>query len=103
LWIIDFFFFHRNQPASPSPPKSNLSLQQPSLSTFLGDDDEDDDEDHRLNIDDSKEQNTTAFDHDEQSSDDEQVRNVNSKEHSIFVRPKEGARSRLFIAPMDTL
>ncbi len=41
---------------------------------------EEDDDEHRLNIDNSREQNITLFDNDEQSSDDEQVRKKNQSE-----------------------
>jgi len=68
---ISFFIRYRNNHQSFSPPKLNISLQQPSHVEFEG---EIDDDEHRLNIDDSKEQNTMIFDNDEQSSDDEQVR-----------------------------
>ncbi len=51
----------------------NIPIQQPSNVESEGEIEENDDE-HQLNIDDSKEQNTTIFDNDEQSSDDEQVR-----------------------------
>jgi hypothetical protein len=66
-----FFIRYRNNHQSFSPPKLNISLRQPSHVEFEG---EIDDDEHRLNIDDSKEQNTMIFDNDEQSSDDEQVR-----------------------------
>ncbi|CAF1645792.1 unnamed protein product, partial [Adineta ricciae] len=62
----------KNLQQPPSPPKSNLSLEQPVSSVFDDNMEVDDDNEHRLNIDDSKEQNTTIFDHDEQSSEDEQ-------------------------------
>ena len=56
---------------------------------------EEDDDEHRLNIDDSREQNITIFDNDEQSSDDEQVRkNINSNFFPLDILSKEGARSR---------
>ncbi|CAF1526450.1 unnamed protein product [Adineta steineri] len=73
----------KNNHRSPSPPpKLNLSLQQPSNIEFEGDlEGVDDDVEHQLNIEDSKEQNTTIFDNDEQSSDDEQVR---EKKNEIF-------------------
>ncbi len=71
--IFTFFFLDRNNHPSPSPPKLNLPIPQSSNVESDGEIEDDDDE-HQLNIDDSKEQNTTIFDNDEQSSDEEQVR-----------------------------
>lgn len=60
-------FFRSNQPTF-SPIKSQFFIpQNPN-------EDSDDEDEHHLNIDESKEQNSTLFENDEQSSDDEQVR-----------------------------
>jgi hypothetical protein len=82
-----FFFVvsYRNNHQSPSPPKFNISIQKPLNIESEGEID-DDEVEHQLNIDDSREQNTTTFENDEQSSDDEQVR----------IYSKEGARYREF-------
>jgi len=73
--IFSFFlnFVYRNNHPSPSPVKLNLPIQE-TLNVESEGEIEDDDDEHQLNIDDSKEQNTTIFENDEQSSDDEQVR-----------------------------
>jgi hypothetical protein len=82
----------RNNYQSPPPPL-NLSAQPSSTIESEGEMENDDDE-HQLNIDDSKEQNTTIFDNDEQSSDDEQVRESNPFFEVCRILSKEGARSR---------
>jgi len=74
--------FFRNNHQSPSPPKLNIPIQQSSNVESEGEIEDDDDE-HQLNIDNSKEQNTTIFENDEQSSDDEQVRNYFFSYHSF--------------------
>ena len=97
-WIIlsfisNHFLFisFRNNHRSPSPVKFIPPIVKPVNTESDGE--IDDDDEHRLNIDDSKEQNITMFEHEEQSSDDEQVR----------IDSKEGARSRtrLNVSKMD--
>ncbi|CAF3474422.1 unnamed protein product [Rotaria sp. Silwood1] len=91
----------KNNQQSLSQPKLNLSIQQ-SSNVESTDEIEDDNDEHQLNIEDSKEQNKTIFEHDEQSSDDEQVSkkriefNICLKLFAVIIRSKEGARSRKF-------
>lgn len=47
--------------------------------------DEDENDGHRLNIDESREQNTTIDEHDEQSSDDEQVGRFTLDQMSLVI------------------
>ena len=69
FFSVSFRINHR----SPSPPRFNISIPK---SVNIESEGEVDDEDieQQFNIDDSTEKNTTLFENDEQSSDDEQVR-----------------------------
>ena len=69
-------FYRHNHHQQQSSLKINLPII-PKLSSNNesdGEVEDDDDGEHLLNIDQLKEQNTTIFENDEQTSDDEQVK-----------------------------